>query len=81
MNYHTDCVIMFLITIALICYEAVKTLLFVIEKGIFKDEREMLMCSTKKELQGMLEGVKGTSSLNKAALVERVLEYQGQLVN
>ena len=67
---------MFCVIIVLTFIEALKTLLSFFEKGIYKDKRQMLMDRTNKELRGLLVGVKGTSTLKKAQLVEKVLAYQ-----
>ena len=76
MNYHTDRTILFCVIIVLTFIEALKTLLKLFEKGIYKDKRQLLMDRTNKELRGLLVGVKGTSTLKKAQLVEKVLAYQ-----
>ena len=42
-------------------------------KGIFIDQREVLMKKTNKELKSMLIGVEKISKLNKKQLVELIL--------
>ena len=62
------CVIVVLPTI-----DALITLLSIFKKGIFIDQRQLLMSKTNRQLKEMLNGVKGISSLKKADLVELVL--------
>ena len=62
------CVIIVLATI-----DALITLLSIFKKGIFIDQRQLLMSKTNRQLKEMLIGVKGISSLKKTELVELVL--------
>ena len=52
---------------------AIKVLASIFEKGIFIDQRQLLMSKTNRQLKEMLNGVKGISSLKKADLVELIL--------
>ena len=62
------CVIIVLATI-----DALITLLSIFKKGIFIDQRQLLMSKTNRQLKKMLNGVKGVSSLKKKELVELIL--------
>ena len=62
------CVIVVLATI-----DALITLLSIFKKGIFIDQRQLLMSKTNRQLKKMLNGVKGVSSLKKKELVELIL--------
>ena len=74
MNYHTcDGAIMLFIMVAIVCFEAVSTLLSIFEKGILKDPRKELMKKTNKQLRDLLKGKKKISGLRKHELVEMVL--------
>ena len=73
MNYHTDRTIMLCVIIVLATIDALITLLSIFKKGIFIDQRQLLMSKTNRQLKEMLNGVKGISSLKKADLVELVL--------
>ena len=73
MNYHTDRTIMVCVIVVLTLIDALKTLFSFFEKGIFVDQRQLLMNKTNRQLRQMLIGVKGISSLKKTDLVELVL--------
>ena len=73
MTRTTDQVVYFLIIAFLIVVDAVKTILTIRTKGIFIDQRQLLLQKTNKELRSMLVGVKGVSNLSKRDLVELVL--------
>ena len=73
MNYHTDRTIMLCVIVVLASIDALITLLSIFKKGIFIDQRQLLMSKTNRQLKEMLNGVKGISSLKKADLVELVL--------
>ena len=73
MNYHTDRTIMLCVIVVLATIDALITLLSIFKKGIFIDQRQLLMSKTNRQLKEMLIGVKGISSLKKADLVELVL--------
>ena len=70
----TDAVMMFCILAAMSIFNAFSTLLSILNKGIFVDEKSMLMKKTNKELKTMLIGVEKISKLNKKQLVDLVLE-------
>ena len=74
LNTITDGVVIFVIAAFLIFLEAIKDLLSIFKKGIFIDQRTILMKKTNKELRAMLVGVKRISSLNKNQLVDLLLE-------
>ena len=69
----TDSVMMFCILAAMAIFDAFSTLLSILKKGIFIDQREVLMKKTNKELKSMLIGVEKISKLNKKQLVELIL--------
>ena len=69
----TDEVVVFCIAASLIIFDALITLLSIFKKGIFVDQRRVLMKKTNKELKSMLIGVKKISNLNKKQLVELIL--------
>ena len=73
LNTITDGVVIFVIAAFLIFLEAIQDLLSIFKKGIFINERIVLMKKTNKELRSMLVGVKGVSNLSKRDLVELVL--------
>lgn len=73
MNNETDATIMVLILVAILVFDCIKLIFSVLEKGIMKDRRELLMKKTKAELKSMLGGVKGISKFNKPQLVELLL--------
>ena len=61
------------IIVVLTLINALKTLFTFFDKGIFIDQRQLLMNKTNRQLKEMLVGVKGISSLKKVDLVELVL--------
>tara|TARA_S200002703_G_scaffold133830_1_gene122098 strand:- start:944 stop:1219 length:276 start_codon:yes stop_codon:yes gene_type:complete len=73
MNKETDAIIMLLILVAILVFDCIKLIFSVLEKGIMKDRRELLMKKSKAELKSMLVGVKGISKFNKPQLVELLL--------
>ena len=73
MNYHTDRTIMLCVIVVLATIDALITLLSIFKKGIFIDQRQLLMSKTNRQLKKMLNGVKGISSLKKKELVELIL--------
>ena len=75
MNKTTDQVVYFIILAILFVVDAVKTLLTIKTKGIFIDQRKLLLQKTNKELKTMLQGVKRISGLKKTELVELVIQY------
>ena len=74
LNTITDGVVIFVIAAFLIFLEAIQDLLSIFKKGIFIDQRTILMKKTNKELKAMLVGVKRISSLNKNQLVNLLVE-------
>tara|TARA_B100000579_G_scaffold284532_1_gene235832 strand:+ start:142 stop:321 length:180 start_codon:yes stop_codon:yes gene_type:complete len=53
--------------------DAFSTLLSILKKGIFVDQKSLLMQKTNKELKAILVGVEKISKLNKKQLVELIL--------
>ena len=70
---NADRVMMFCILASMAIFDAVSTLLSILKKGIFVDQKSLLMQKTNRELKAMLIGVEKTSKLNKKQLVELVL--------
>ena len=62
------CIIVFLAVI-----DALITLFSFFEKGIFINQKQLLMSKTNRQLKEMLNGMKGISSLIKVDLVELVI--------
>ena len=75
MTRTTDQVVYFLIIAFLLVVDAVKTILTIRTKGIFIDQRQLLLQKTNKELKTMLQGVKKVHNLRKRDLVELVIQY------
>ena len=73
MNYHTDRTIMVCIIVFLAVIDALITLFSFFEKGIFINQKQLLMSKTNRQLKEMLNGMKGISSLIKVDLVELVI--------
>ena len=69
----TDRVVIFCIAATLIIFDALVTLISIFKKGIFVDQKSLLMQKTNKELKAMLVGVEKISKLNKKQLVELAL--------
>jgi hypothetical protein len=74
MEKKTEQVIVFLIMLFVLVFEALKILLSILEKGIWKDRREILLDKTNQELRSMLVGVDKISRLNKNQLIDLILE-------
>ena len=70
---NADQVMMFCILASMAIFDAFSTLLSIPKKGVFVDEKSLLMQKTNKELKAMLVGVKKISNLKKSQLVELVL--------
>ena len=70
----TDGVIVFCIALAITIFEAIQELLTIFQKGIFVNQRDILLKKTNKELKAMLVGVKSLSSKNKQQLVDLALK-------
>ena len=69
----TDSVMMFCILALMAIFDAFSTLLSILKKGIFVDQKSLLMQKTNRELKAMLIGLEKTSKLNKKQLVELIL--------
>jgi len=74
MEKETEQVIVFLIMLFVLVFEALKIFLSILEKGIWKDRREILLDKTNQELRSMLVGVDKISRLNKNQLIDLILE-------
>ena len=70
---NADRVMMFCILASMAIFDAFSTLLSILKKGIFVDQKSLLMQKTNKELKAMLIGVEKISKLNKTQLVELIL--------
>ena len=70
---HADRVMMFCILTSMAIFDAFSTLLSILKKGIFIDQRSILMQKTNRELKAMLVGVEKISKLNKKQLVDLIL--------
>ena len=70
----TDGVIVFCIALAITIFEAIQELLTIFQKGIFVNQRDILLKKTNKELKAMLVGVKSLSGKNKHQLVDLALK-------
>ena len=70
---NADRVMMFCILASMAIFDAFSTLLSILNKGVFVDEKSLLMKKTNKELKAMLVGVEKISKLNKTQLVELIL--------
>ena len=71
----TDGVVIFCIAATLIIFDALLTLVSIFKKGIFVDQKSLLMQKTNKELKAMLVGVKSISNMRKSELVNLVLVH------
>ena len=69
----TDSVMMFCILASMVIFDAFSTLLSILKKGIFVDQKLLLMQKTNRELKAMLTGVKSISNMNKKQLVDLIL--------
>ena len=69
----TDSVMMFCILASMAIFDAFSTLLSILKKGIFVDQKSLLMQKTNIELKAMLTGVKSISNMNKKQLVDLIL--------
>ena len=65
---------MFCILASMAIFDALSTLLSIPKKGIFMDQRSLLMRKTNIELKAMLVGVEKISKLNKKELADFILE-------
>ena len=69
-----DSVMMFCIIASMAILDAFSTLLSILKKGIFVDQKSVLMQKTNSELRAMLVGIDKISKLNKKQLVDLVIE-------
>ena len=69
-----DSVMMFCIIASMAIFDAFSTLLSILKKGIFVDQKSVLMQKTNNELRAMLVGIDKISKLNKKQLVNLVIE-------
>ena len=69
-----DSVMMFCIIVTMAIFDAFSTLLSILKKGIFVDQKSILMEKTNSELRAMLVGIDKISKLNKKQLVDLVIE-------
>ena len=68
-----DSVMMFCILASMAVFDAFSTLLSIFKKGVFVDQKSLLMQKTNRELRAMLIGVEKISKLNKKQLVDLIL--------
>ena len=71
---NADRVMMFCILASMPIFDAFSTLLSIFKKGVFIDQKSLMMQKTNRELKAMLVGVEKISKLNKSQLVDLVLE-------
>jgi len=71
----TDETIWLLVIGVFIVIDAFVTILSIIDKGIFKDRRKILLKKSNADLRKMLSGCKGVSNKNKADMVELILHH------
>ena len=69
----TDSVMMFCILASMAIFDAFSTLLSILKKGIFVDQKSLLMQKTNIELKAILAGVKSIAFMNKKQLVDLIL--------
>ena len=69
-----DSVMMFCIIASMAIFDAFLTLLSILKKGIFVDQKSLLMEKTNSELRAMLVGIDKISKLNKKQLVNLIIE-------
>ena len=62
---NADRVMMFCILASIAILDAFSTLLSIFKKGVFVDQKSLLMQKTNRELRAMLIGVEKISKLNK----------------
>ena len=71
---NADRVMMFCILASIAILDAFSTLLSIFKKGVFVDQKSLLMQKTNSELRAMLVGIDKISKLNKKQLVDLVIE-------
>ena len=74
LTHSADSVMMFCILASIAILDAFSTLLSIFKKGVFVDQKSLLMQKTNSELRAMLVGVDKISKLNKKQLVDLVIE-------
>ena len=70
---NADRAMMFCILASIAILDAFSTLLSIFKKGVFVDQKSLLMQKTNRELKAMLVGVEKISKLNKEQLVDLIL--------
>ena len=70
---NADRVMMFCILASIAILDAFSTLLSIFKKGVFVNQKSLLMQKTNRELRAMLIGVEKISKPNKEQLFELVL--------
>ncbi len=70
---NADRVMMFCILASIAILDAFSTLLSIFKKGVFVDQKSLLMQKTNRELRAMLIGVEKISKLNKEQLIDLIL--------
>ena len=70
---NADRVMMFCILASMAIFDAFSTLISIFKKGVFVDQKSLLMQKTNRELKAMLVGVEKISKLNKEQLVDLIL--------
>jgi hypothetical protein len=73
MEKETEQVILLLMLLVIAMFEALKILSSLLEKGVLKDKRMLLMKKTNAELRSMLPDIKKSYRLTKKELVEMIL--------
>ena len=73
---NADRVMMFRILAAMAIFDSSLTLLSILKKGIFRNQRQFLMGKTNRELRKMLmdSEIKGIARLKKSELVDLILQ-------
>ena len=73
---NADRVMMFCILASIAILDAFSTLLSILKKGIFRNQRQFLMGKTNRELRKMLmdSEIKGIARLKKSELVDLILQ-------
>ncbi len=74
-----DSVMMFCIITSMAIFDALSTLLSILKKGIFVDQKSLLRQKTNSELRAMLVGVDKISKLKKKQLVDLVIDKKDLL--
>ena len=69
-----DSVMIFCIIASMAIFDAFSTLLSILKKGIFVDQKSVLMQKTNSELREIMVGVEKIFKLNKKQLVDLVIE-------